>query len=931
MNRFRELILIFILCSLQLLCLGRDLSYSRLSVEDGLSNNLVQTIYKDSYGFIWFGTLEGLDRYDGVEIRSYSSRFPETVENVYAIAEDYRKQLWVGTATGLFCHDNIKDRFSRINIENTNVTVQAFAMVADSNLFVGTTNGLYLVNTRTSQAEHLLFNNLPDHKTSNITGIFPDNHGNCWLSTHSGLIRYSASDQKSEVFRFHLAPENASNLFTSICNIGNKLYLGTANSGIVEFDLSSKTFSSGINTDNKIILTLSSDNKELLFAGTDGGGLKVINIRTRNVESIVNKENDIASISSNSIYSFFLDENDRYWIGTYSGGVNFTKSAAGNFKIHSVTTDYPEANKSIRSFYFAPDGSQYFGTRNGFIQIKKNGEAKFFQATPNNKNGLRSNIILSVFPFKGDILIGTYGGGVSLFSVTEQKIKPFLDLGIFTLGNIYAFASDKQGNLWISSFNGIYRYSPASKSIINFNKQNNGLKSDEIFSLTFDSKGRLWVGSMSGPSVYRPEGDLLQSIDLPATANNNFKTNYIYEDQAGNIWVCAERGGLTMIDSGLTQCTIYHDTDGLPDNSICSIIERSTGEYWISTLKGFSRFTTQSHKFTKYSLSDGLPGLVFTPAASYLAADGTLYFGNEKGLVYFNPSEASETVLNSKIRLTDFYISGKEVQPGPESVLVKSIQFTDKVELNERSSSIGFRFVALNYINPADNDYQYKLEGFDKEWKDNGNNTTVFYEKLKPGNYVFKVRNASEPEENSPNNAEIKIVVHHSLLSSPYFLGLLLLLALAGTYIMLKYIEKLQKAGKRFIEIPQKFEKYRGTKIPEVQSSSIINDLKRYMEEKKPYLNADLKLADLAAEINYPVNEISQVLNQNLNQSFPDFINKYRVEEVKKRMENKEFEKFTLIAIAQQCGFNSKTSFYRIFKNETGKTPADYLKDLKKS
>src|SRR5665648_279396 len=115
MNRFRELILIFILCSLQLLCLGRDLSYSRLSVEDGLSNNLVQTIYKDSYGFIWFGTLEGLDRYDGVEIRSYSSRFPETVENVYAIAEDYRKQLWVGTATGLFCHDNIKDRFSPVS------------------------------------------------------------------------------------------------------------------------------------------------------------------------------------------------------------------------------------------------------------------------------------------------------------------------------------------------------------------------------------------------------------------------------------------------------------------------------------------------------------------------------------------------------------------------------------------------------------------------------------------------------------------------------------------------------------------------------------------------------------------------------------------------------------------------------------------------
>jgi AraC-like DNA-binding protein len=131
------------------------------------------------------------------------------------------------------------------------------------------------------------------------------------------------------------------------------------------------------------------------------------------------------------------------------------------------------------------------------------------------------------------------------------------------------------------------------------------------------------------------------------------------------------------------------------------------------------------------------------------------------------------------------------------------------------------------------------------------------------------------------------------------------------------------------IEIPQKFEKYKFSKIPENHSTLIIQELKRYMEEKKPYLNAELKLADLASEIKYPLHEISQVLNQDLNQSFSDFINRYRVEEVKKRMEDKAYAKYTFIAIAQQCGFNSKTSFYRIFKNETGKTPADYLKELK--
>ena len=837
MNRFRELILILLLFSLQFQSLGNNYSFSRLSVENGLSNNLVKTIFKDSYGFIWFGTLEGLDRYDGAEIRPYSSKFPETVENVYSITEDYGKHLWVGTATGLFSYNRTSDKFERIKINGTNITVQTLAMTPDSSLCVGTTNGLYIVDTKTRESEHFLFDDLRNNKTNSITGIFTDNHGNSWLSTLSGLVRFSAADKKSDIYLFNTSSEEAFNSFTSICNIGNKIYLGTSSNGLVEFDLSSKKFSTGINTDNRIILYLASDNKERLFVGTDGGGLKVINIRTRIVESIETQENNPASISSNSIYSFYLDENNRYWIGTYSNGVNFSKSIAGNFKLHPVTSDYPEANKSIRSFYFAPDGTQYFGTRNGFIQISKNGVAKFFQSNLNDKNGLRSNIILSVYPFMGDILIGTYGGGISRFSVREQKIKPFLDSEQFTRGNAYGFETDKDGNLWIATFNGVYKYSLKDKSIVNYNKLNSGLKCDEIFEITFDSKGRLWMGAMQGTSVVVPTGDQLEKVELPETAVNNFKTNHIYEDQAGNMWICSERGGLIVVDQGLTMSKTYHDSDGLPDNSVCAIIESSAGEYWISTLKGFCKFNSQSKKFTKFSLSDGLPSLAFTPAATYLSPDGTLYFGNEKGLVYFIPSEAAGTSLKSKIRLTDFYLFGKVVGQGSGSVLNQSIEATDEIRLNDKSNSIGFRFTALNYINPVDNDYQYKLEGFDKEWRNNGSNNTVFYEKLKSGSYIFRVRNTNDTDENSQNNVELQILIHRSMFKSPLFFGLLILLAFVGAYIMIKYIKKLQSEGKQLIEMPQKFEKYRGTKIPEVQSSSIINDLKRHMDEKKPYLS----------------------------------------------------------------------------------------------
>lgn len=169
MIRFRELILILLLCSPHLLCIGSDPSFSKLSVENGLSNNLVNGIYKDSYGFMWFGTLEGLDRYDGVEIRPYSSRFPETVENVLSITEDIGKHLWVGTATGLFRHNSLTDRFERIEIDKSNIKVHALAMLSDSSLCVGTNNGLYLVNTTNLQTEHVNLNDKQNKKAIDIT------------------------------------------------------------------------------------------------------------------------------------------------------------------------------------------------------------------------------------------------------------------------------------------------------------------------------------------------------------------------------------------------------------------------------------------------------------------------------------------------------------------------------------------------------------------------------------------------------------------------------------------------------------------------------------------------------------------------------------------------------------------------------------------
>lgn len=928
MHRYRIHILLSIFCFHQLYCLGTEQSFSRLSVDNGLSNNSVNTIFKDSNGFVWIGTLDGIDRYDGVEIRPYSDKFSGGIESVQTIHEDLHKNLWVGTTAGLFRYDQQVDSFKRVSLSPKHISIQTLAMLPDSNLYVGTANGLYIVNINSIKSKKVVLPSLLGDQHMSITGIFQDYQGVHWITTSQGLVRYSISDKKCELFRSELMPQTAYNSFTAICGIGTRLYLGTANAGIVEFDLSNKVFAKGTSTDNKIILNVTSDNKELIYVGTNGGGLKIINVNTREIESIVTDPNDSESLSSNSIYSFYLDKEGRYWIGTYAAGLCFTKNVKENFKLHRLTVDYPEVNKSIRSFYFSPNGAEYFGTRNGFAQLTKNGKLNYFQSSLTKRTGLRSNIILSIYPFKNDLLIGTYGGGVSRFSIAEQKMKPFLESSALSQGNVYAFATDHADNLWITSFSGLYRYSVKDRSLVNFNTQNSDLKSDQIFEITFDSQERIWVGSMSGTSVYAFKNNRLELLDLSVIPDNTFKTNHIYEDLEGNIWICTERGGLTMIDSSLTQSNTFLEENGLPDNSVCSIIEGSPGEYWVSTLKGLCKYSIPSRKFTKHFISEGLPSLVFTPAATYRSSEGTIFLGNEKGLIYFDPGEVNGTSFSSRILFTDLFISGKKVNPGKNLPLNKIIEETDEVRLNEQMNNIGFRFVVLNYINPADNNYRYKLEGYDKDWRNNGSNNTVFYQNLKPGDYTFKVGNVNNLDNELASHVEVKIHIHRTFFNSLYFYVLLLSLGLACAFFLIRYIRGLPNKIKQKIDLSIKPEKYKGAKISKNRGDLIIHELKKHMSEKKLYLNPGLKLADLSSDTNYPMNEISQVLNQDLQQSFSDFVNKYRVEEVKKLMSMGEHEKFTLVAIAKQCGFNSKTSFYRVFKKETGKTPADYLKDL---
>jgi ligand-binding sensor domain-containing protein/AraC-like DNA-binding protein len=929
MARKTVLLLVLSGCFFVQQTIAQQYSFRSISVEDGLANNLVKCIYKDKVGFVWIGTLEGLDRFDGVEIKSYTKTVFGNRISVNALCEDPKGCLWIGTETSLYKFDKLTESGAKINLDAVSVKVLALHNGTNNTLYVGTNNGLYLYNRNNGEIKHFPLGEKL-HLVS-VTGFAGDTLGNLWLSTSSGLVCFSPANNSLVHYYCSGNTDEACNTFTGISMVGDNIYLGTKVRGLMVFNRSSKKINPFGSIGNDLILSVSGDGKDRVFAGTDGGGLKVIEVKNKLVETIMHDDDDPYSITSNAVYSFLCDDRNTFWVGTFSAGLSYSQNFSRKFKSFPVFAKYRSQNKSIRSLYFDADGTKFIGTRDGFLYVNKQPERLYsFRSGSDVSTTLRSNIILSLFPYKDKLLVGTYGGGISVFDKKTNKFAVFLDIPDFRKGCIYGFTTDNTGCLWIATLNGIFKYNSVSKQLDHFTAENSGLRSNEVFSLKIDSKGRIWVGTMNGFCLFDPAQRKCLPNAIPKAVNNSYKTTFIFEDSKHNIWFCTETGGLFCFDNSLTHFSNFTINDGLPDNSVCAIAESKTGDLWISTLKGFCRFSPGLNKFRNYNLVDGLPGLAFNPAACYITPSGQMWWGNEKGLVFFHPDSLSDNGYVPPIKIIGLFISGKEIIKGGQPPLTQSVETTSEIYLSNRQNNISFRFVALNYTNPLDNQYACKLEGYDNNWRSLGNQNRVNYGGLPSGKYLFKVRLMSSDDTKAENSCQITVIVKPSFFKTPYFILLLLTIVGIGVWLRGIYLGMVRK-NKVVPKIDEVHDKYKGSKVPEDVGIAIQNALLTYMTDKKPFLNPDLKLADLAEEIGYSVHEISQVLNQYINQNFADFVNNYRVEEVKIRVMDKSYAKFTLIAIAQQCGFNSKTSFFRVFKKNTGKTPADFFRDSKEN
>lgn len=911
-KRGKLFLCILFLCHLSVFP-AQDAFFRTVTVENGLSNNFIRKIYKDNRGYIWLGTLNGLDRFDGLSFKSYiNSQHP--LGNVYDLLETSPDFLWVATDHGLWQLNYDDEQLYQNNLVG-DVRVLCLAKGFDDQILVGTSQGLFVLSGKTSRL--ILPDESQPDKANIVWDIYADNSQSCWLATSSGLYHCNYANESPQITRYQRAE---SQTFWSVVAIGPNLFLGTHGDGLIKFDIRSGLFTKYMETEigNDNILYLSSDENDHLWVGTDGSGLKKIFVSGNTVAaSYTHRPQDPFSIGSNAVYAFLKDQ-DMLWIGSFSSGLSYSiKKVFHTYSYGAFST----RDNHIRSFALRRH-EKFLGTRDGFIYINEDKQiVGTYQEKQPGCEFLYSNTILSVFPFEGKYLLGTIKG-LSVFDPENLSISKFHSDPIFKTASFYSFTTDRNKHLWMATFNGVICFTPSTGQITQYTSANSALNQNIVHSIKADSTGRIWIGTSTGICFYDPATDAIQSVPvLPATVNS-CRITCIYEDRSANIWFCTENDGLYSVNSKLTQYEHYSTDNHLPDKSVSSIMEDDLGFFWVATHKGLVRCTFADNRCHTFWLSDGLPGLMFNPGACYFDRQGNrLWWGNENGLVYGNLKDIHTENSVPPVQLTHFYVNGKDVS-SITAFLPKAIDRSTKISLSGSQNSIGFDFIALNYIYPNDNVFETQLDGYEDNWTLlSKGKTAIQYSDLRPGKYVFRVRLTGYPE----SEKNIEIIVKRSWASLFWLIPLVILLV--GWWWSWKKVKVLIRKQK-----PDNEQKALKKESPVKEhhlkdSQSKQQALLQLMKEKKPYLDPELKISYLATALKCTPAELSQIINTLDQQGFSDFVNTYRVEEFKQKIVNREHKKYTILALSEQCGFSSRSSFFRIFKKIVGVTPTEYLKN----
>ncbi|KGO88606.1 histidine kinase [Flavobacterium rivuli WB 3.3-2 = DSM 21788] len=784
---------------------GQDYSFKHLQVEDGLSHNSVICMLQDSKGFMWFGTKDGLNRYDGYNFKIFQ-HIPgdnnSIGSNFIRCLYEFNDYLWVGTDTGLFKYDEKTESFSLIEVSRNLPILDVESNVNGSLWFIAA-GSLYKLD-----------GNKPDARPEKYDQFYANylthnNKGDVFVASGNEFLKYVPDNNSFQKINLNFGDKKQV-IITAIASDGNDgVLIGTKSHGAFVYKLSSMSLQP-IFTGNEnplFVRNFLKKGKDELWIGCESG-IFVYNNKEHTYQNFRKNYGNPYSLSDNAIYSLVLDKEGGVWIGTYFGGVNYYPKPFTPIKRYFPRVgENSISGNAVREVKKDNFGNLWIGTEDAGLNKLNLQTGRFTSYGPGTGNGNLSHYNIHGLLARGNELwIGTFEHGLDIMDIKTGKIIRHYDAGqVKGLRSDFVFYiyETKAHDIYVLTSSGIHKYLPETDSF----KVLDGFP--EMYHYTYlieDHAGTLWAGTYwDGLYYYNPKtkkkGFYRYERDKPSSISCN-EINGIFEDSRHRLWVTTENG-LNLLNRTTNTFKSYMKADGFPSNVTYGMLEDSKKKLWISSSNGLVKFDPETKNIKIFSKSNGLLSDQFNYCSAFQDSDGEMYFGSVKGLISFNPGEFTQNTYSPPLYITDIFINNEDVPVGKDgSPLEKSILFSDDITLNNHQSTFKLEFASLSFTSAEMTEYWYKIEGLNDNWVALGKNHEVNFTELPAGKYVFKVKALNSYGVWSKENRVVTITVLPPFYFSKIAYMVYFIILLIMGYYSLRYYHRYNR-GKNNLRIRQ--------------------------------------------------------------------------------------------------------------------------------
>ncbi|QIA07661.1 two-component regulator propeller domain-containing protein [Draconibacterium halophilum] len=782
--------------------------FMHLNINNGLSNNEIRAILKDQQGFMWFGTAQGLNRYDGSGFKTFLHDFNDSTSipfnGIEYLFEDIDGRLWIRSYAEFTIYDPVLERFSAPgrNYRNTGIPIaglQSFFIDSKKNTWLLNSNyGLYKFNSANQTVDSIQFVSKvkrPNYDNS-LSDIAEDSKGMIWVISRAGELLQINPETKQTEQTFFLGDEvmSEANNFQFFIDADDDIWIYSPGIpyGVFLFDHQSKQISrytqssSPFKLSTNLVSSVIEEDNRSIWIGTDHGGINILNKQKKTISVLQNNIESPFGIAQNSITCLYRDNENIIWAGTYKKGISYYHKNLIPFNHYRYSAEVPNSLPYNDVNCFVEDNREnlWIGTNGGGLVYfnRSNNTFKTYLHDADDPNSISANVIVALhIDSKGTLWAGTYQGGLNRFN--GATFKHYLhdpdNSGSLSDNRVWSVFEDSKQNLWIGTLNGgLNLFDRSEEQFIHYTAYDiNSVGSNFIMSIMEDSEQNLWLGTSNGLDVLNLNTKRFTHYDAdpktPGQLSNN-SVNDIHEDERGLIWA-ATMQGLNILNKTQGTFKVLTEADGLANSNIKTIQEDQNGNIWIATLKGISKISVKNYShqlpvgnlevdIENFGLQDGLQGNEFNQKSAYRTRSGELIFGGANGFNLFKPEDIVVQTPNEKIVLTNFKVFNQNIKVNEpfrkRIILDKSITYSKQISLKHKENVFSVEFAAIGYFHPEKNNFQYQLSGFNNEWMEvNRGMHELTFTNLNPGDYRLRIRvsndNSNWREMNPPLSIKI--------------------------------------------------------------------------------------------------------------------------------------------------------------------------------